>query len=207
MLAPLVLVLVLVACRARGVAPTARDRPPEPAATGDLVVENHSGQTVFRLQALREGEGEWSEDLLASDEVLGEGARRRWPVACGRYRVRAELADGRAVELRAERDLGPDEEVVLRLPSAEASRRGTLTLVNATGYTIARVQFSPTNSMRWGEDRLGPKEVLAPGRSRSWQIPAGRYNVRVYFQDRTVLEARRPIEVTVGERCLYRLER
>ena len=53
-----------------------------------------------------------------------------------------------------------------------------LELVNQAAMDVCYVQISPTTAEEWGEDWLGETEIVAPGSSRTFEVQAGRYDLR-----------------------------
>jgi hypothetical protein len=177
--------------------------PEAPVRTGALVVENATGQGVFSLRFALVGGGDWGPDRLGGGEVLARGAERGWELPVGRYRVKASLGDGTILEGDEGYWVDPEGETrcVLRATGSEST--GRLTLVNGTGFAIAKVHFSLSSAAAWGDDRLA--RVLPAGERKSWDVQAGRYNLRVEFQDGVTLEAPGSYEVVAGEERVYRL--
>jgi S1-C subfamily serine protease len=63
------------------------------------------------------------------------------------------------------------------------------TLVNDSQDTIWYVHLSPSSASYWGQDELGPTEVINPGASRVIDVPAGLYDLRVINSDiETIVE-------------------
>jgi len=57
-------------------------------------------------------------------------------------------------------------------------------IVNDLGrYTIRYVYISPASDDSWGTDRLGSSEVLRVGQSKTWDIDAGNWDLRVKDED------------------------
>jgi hypothetical protein len=52
----------------------------------------------------------------------------------------------------------------------------TVTLVNDTSQTVCYVLISPTTSDAWGEDWLGPTEVIEPGGQRDFSVETGAWD-------------------------------
>lgn len=50
---------------------------------------------------------------------------------------------------------------------------------NNSEQTICYVMLSPSLAYYWGPDELGPTEVIPPGGSRSFAVPAGEYDLRM----------------------------
>ena len=84
---------------------------------------------------------------------------------------------------------------------------GRLAVRNDSEQVIFRVRFAelPADEdaveapAAWGPDRLAPAEVIAAGRSRGWEVPAGTYRVYVEFGDGTAIEGVDEYEVDAGE--------
>lgn len=66
-----------------------------------------------------------------------------------------------------------------------------LLILNRSSIPICYVHFSATTDPMWGEDRLGPTEVISPGQDRGWQLPADTYDFRLLdCNERTLMERR-----------------
>lgn len=57
----------------------------------------------------------------------------------------------------------------------------SLTIENESGVTIAIVNFSDCDDPEWGEDRLDDDEFLEDGESKTFDVDAGCYDIRVIF--------------------------
>lgn len=55
---------------------------------------------------------------------------------------------------------------------------GDFNVVNDSGQTICYLYISPTTSDEWGDDWLGATGTIASGESRSFDVPAGEYDLR-----------------------------
>jgi len=58
---------------------------------------------------------------------------------------------------------------------------------NQSGRAICYVMLSPTLAQNWGPDDLGEREVIAPGESRVFILPAGEYDLRMMDCDLNLL--------------------
>lgn len=73
----------------------------------------------------------------------------------------------------------------------EANANAEFMILNESAMTICYVNFSPTTDPMWGQDRLGATEVIAPGQSRGWRVPADTYDFRLLdCNQRTLMERR-----------------
>ncbi len=55
---------------------------------------------------------------------------------------------------------------------------GTVSLTNNANTPIVEVNISSCSSDSWGNNRLDAGQVIPPGGSRTWSVPAGCYDVR-----------------------------
>lgn len=70
------------------------------------------------------------------------------------------------------------------LPLAAMAQSHPLTITNNTEQSIEYIQISPPEDQQWGDDWLGPAEVLAPGASRTFTITSGCVqDIRVTWMD------------------------
>jgi hypothetical protein len=82
----------------------------------------------------------------------------------------------------------------------QANANAEFLVVNESAYTICYVNFSPTTDSMWGPDRLGAQEVIAPGQSRGWAVPADTYDFRLLDCNQQVLMERRGEPIGSGQR-------
>ena len=54
-----------------------------------------------------------------------------------------------------------------------------LEITNGSGQAITFVNISPCADLNWGEDKL--HGTIKPGKSHSWQLPLGCYNLRAGY--------------------------
>ena len=73
-------------------------------------------------------------------------------------------------------------------------------LENSTSNIVNNVYASLTSQNSWGNDRLGPNEVIQAGGSREFQLPPGdcMYDLRVVYQGGVAEERRRVNACTDG---------
>jgi hypothetical protein len=65
----------------------------------------------------------------------------------------------------------------------------TLTVVNELGVPVCYLFVSPSTSTEWGPDWLGATEVIQPGASRGFAVPAGvLYDFRADDCDHNMLQ-------------------
>ena len=83
---------------------------------------------------------------------------------------------------------------------------GDLTVYNATPWAIAKVRFSLSTKMGWGEERLPGQAFLLAGEKRTWKVPAGSYHLQIQFQDGTSQETSAPHEVGPGKDTEFRID-
>jgi hypothetical protein len=76
-------------------------------------------------------------------------------------------------------------------PATEAADRWdatSLTLINNADQDVCFVLISPTDSDSWGEDWLAAEETIAPGEYRTFEMPAGYYELMVLDCDEQVMD-------------------
>ena len=173
---------------------------------GTLTLVNDTQEVVYRVRFRGRAQTYWGPDRLVDDEVIAAGARRSWPLEAGAYQVRVELRDGSVLAGEQAYLVRRGREAICELvvEGERGSQVGTLTLINACPFAIARVYFSPTSEMSLGDDRLGQGVVLAPRGRRSWPLLPGRYHVKVVFQDETSLE--QVVVVAAEEERMFQVE-
>ena len=81
---------------------------------------------------------------------------------------------------------------------------GYLKIQNDTSVNILIVQFTKTDSETWGRDRLGSDEVIRPGRSKTFELSPGRWDVRLTLSDLDQVE-KRDFQIRAGQTTSYRV--
>lgn len=56
---------------------------------------------------------------------------------------------------------------------------GVVSITNEANVPIIQVNIADCDDPTWGANRLNGSEVIAPGASRTWSVPAGCWDVRV----------------------------
>lgn len=84
---------------------------------------------------------------------------------------------------------------------ATGTRPATVTLTNRTALRVEYVFFSQCTDEDWGLDRLGEKEVVAPGASRTWNdLDPGCWDFQAVLEDGREIEDRGVDLPSGGER-------
>jgi len=78
---------------------------------------------------------------------------------------------------------------------------GELVIENDSQAPIYRVRFAEVGDS-WGIDRLGKSEVIRPGQSRRWTVPAGSYHVKIELSDGSELGDREEYSVFAGQEAV-----
>jgi hypothetical protein len=178
---------------------------PEPVEeAGTLLVQNHSDKSVFHLRWRESAAPKWSGDRLDDGDVIKPEQDRRFELAPGTYELRLELGDGGNWSPEAPLQVRPGATTVCVLPGAVKAALGTLTVRNDSAWAIAHVRFSSSTEPGWGPDRLPVGAFLTAGKSRSWKVPAGQYQLQVEFQDGQTQESA-AYDVTLGQETLFRI--
>ncbi|MEL7234654.1 MAG: hypothetical protein AAGK74_09160, partial [Chloroflexota bacterium] len=68
---------------------------------------------------------------------------------------------------------------------------------------ICYVYISPSDSNSWGDDRLGNREIVRAGTDRTWDLPAGIYDVLLQDCDGNTLDDIRSVDVAGAEAVTF----
>lgn len=156
-----------------------------PAFAGRLQIVNATGgYDIYYVYISPTSADSWGNDWLGSSETISSGATKTFTVTNGNYDVKLIDEDG-------------DEYIVWNVPitgtvtwnvtlsdlgernwsgSTTTTTGGTaqVTIYNDLGnYDIYYIYCDPSD-MPWGQDRLG-SSILSPGRTFSFNVPAGNY--------------------------------
>ncbi len=103
-----------------------------------------------------------------------------------------------ALGCRISRDRDP-------VPTVVVGREGSvsLTLENESNRMVCYVQIAPTSASEWGEDWLGPTEVIDPGRNRVFNVPIGHYDVRALDCNEGALLELYNVDLSSEDRVLF----
>jgi hypothetical protein len=167
-----------------------------PAAT--LTLYNDAGEAVCRVFIVPAGSASWGEDQLGGAEFVDPGENRSFSIPQGRYDVKAEDCEGNVLD-RQENVLveGMSAWLIPGEPDPTAEPR-LLTLSNESGQTVCAVYITLSalsEEQEWGENRLQPGEVVEPGETRSFSVPAGTYDLRAEDCEGNVIDVRRGLAV------------
>jgi S1-C subfamily serine protease len=73
------------------------------------------------------------------------------------------------------------------------------TVVNESSRPICYAFMSPSGAQNWGEDDLEAEEIIEPGASRTWVIPAATYDLLVEDCDQQTLAEEYDLDLTQGQ--------
>ncbi len=72
----------------------------------------------------------------------------------------------------------------VQVPAQTPGPAHNFTISNTGSEAVEYVQISPPSNNNWGDDLLGPSELIEPGRARTFSITSGcAQDVRVTFMD------------------------
>jgi hypothetical protein len=81
--------------------------------------------------------------------------------------------------------------VACSAPSFRPAAEGpAVILKNESGTKICYVYISPTSDALWGEDRLGDLELIRNGRSRTFEVTAGQWDMMAQDCDQNEVDVR-----------------
>jgi S1-C subfamily serine protease len=78
------------------------------------------------------------------------------------------------------------------------------TVENQAGVAITYVFLSPSIAQNWGQDELGPDEIIPPGGSRAFVVPSGTYDLLMQDSEFDTLAEEYGLDLNSDES--YRLE-
>ena len=78
-----------------------------------------------------------------------------------------------------------------------------IVVANRSSTSICFVNFSPATDSGWGDDQLGSSETIEPGNTRSWNVNAGSWDVRLQDCNHTVLAERRGLAINGATEVSY----
>lgn len=178
---------------------------PEPAGpAGTLLVRNHSDKSVFHLRWKESQASRWSGDQLDGGDVIKPDQDRHFELAPGTYALRLELGDGGTWSPEAPLQVRSGQTALCVLAGEAEATLGTLTVRNDSAWAILHVRFSSSTQPGWGPNRLPVGAYLTAGKSRSWKVPVGQYQLQVEFQDGQTQESA-AYDVTAGQETLFRI--
>lgn len=144
-----------------------------PEVTFTLV--NQTGAELMIVQLSPSLATHWGQNDLRAGEVLAPGASRAFRVPGGTYDLR--LID-RAGQARTE-EFGLDLTQDTGYPvSGGAAAAAVVELLNQSAVALCDVYISPVTDTTWGRDWLAAGESVAPGATRVFNAPTGRYDLR-----------------------------
>jgi S1-C subfamily serine protease len=184
-----------------------------PATVGTLSVVNGSRENVCSAYISPTTATAWGDDQL-DGSTIPIGGQYMWELTSGSYDLL--LIDCAGRELEDFRNIAVSGTTVFTfipgastfVSSGEGSPSGggdtppqtpnvaTLTVENRATQSICYVYFTVVTANNWGPDRLDTTEIIRTGDNRSWDIPAGNYDIMLQNCDRNVLAERRAVTVT-----------
>ncbi|MBN1430564.1 MAG: hypothetical protein JXB07_19490 [Anaerolineae bacterium] len=94
------------------------------------------------------------------------------------------------------RSLSDSEEVVTMAPHSDDSSQAGLTVINKTDIVMCYIYISLSTNTMWGADWLGEDEKVAVGRSRTFPLDPGTWDVRIEDCDENVILEKEEIVIS-----------
>jgi hypothetical protein len=151
---------------------------------------NDSQDTIWFVNLSPSAASYWGQDELGPTEVINPGAERMIEVPAGTYDLRVINSEIETIVETYGLDLTSDLTYSVSGGQVGPRTEGpiTVTVVNQWDVPICYVFISPSTSTEWGPDWLGATEVIMPGASRGFAVPAGQnYDFRADDCDHSVL--------------------
>jgi hypothetical protein len=157
---------------------------------GVLRVANESEQDICNVFLSPSGQTQWGGDQLSSGARIAASDTNDLDVGAGAYTVRLESCE-QDLLLEVD-DIDTSGGSVLRLTDDNAMSGGrraeaTLSLSNNAETPVCYIYVVPPEGEHWRRNRLAVDEIVNPGETRTIDIPASAYDVRVESCRRDVL--------------------
>jgi len=184
-----------------------------PAGSGNtLTVVNDSLTAICSAYISPTTARVWGGDQLENNQI-GAGASFSWDFTTGSYDLLLVGCDGRTLE--DFRNITVEGGTIFTYtpggstfvtgdapPDADVNGLVTLGLQNNGIVNICYVYISESNDLTWGEDQLGPSEIIRAGTTRTWDLSPGRYDVLLEDCNREELDDVRNIDLTTDSYTL-----
>ncbi len=193
--------------------PQAQPAPGYATPQGQFVIQNRSSVPICIVHFSPSSDNNWGPDRLGPREGILPGQSRSWAVASGTYDFVLKDCQGR--ELAKRLHVSFPAVFTFKVPEggstappratpAPSTAQSRFVIINASNVPLCKVRVSPSSDDQWGPDRLGPREVIRPGQSRSWPAEPGVYDVRIENCDGQALLERRNVPIS-GEGIALRV--
>ncbi|MEM6529906.1 MAG: hypothetical protein AAF653_16520 [Chloroflexota bacterium] len=175
-----------------------------PPTSGTFTLMNASNSRVCYVYISPTTASDWGDNLLGRSEVVDPGDSREFRFAPGDYDVL--LLDCAGETLEDTRSINVAAAITATFNGQNlqvASSMSSFTLTNESDVAICYVYISPDDSSSWGDDQLGAREIVRAGRERTWEVPAGTYDVLLQDCERNTLQDIRSVNVTGSESIVF----
>lgn len=148
------------------------------------VVTNKTGETIFYLRYQGDGSDQWSDDLMASDQVLENN--KSFTIKIDGANNTACTFTFRATDLSGEKvwqveshnicrnktiNITAQNQIEADAGDENGGDKKTITFDNDTDQSIFYLFVRPTGASEWGEDVLDPGQVISGKESEKVFIP------------------------------------
>ncbi len=142
-------------------------------------------------------EDTWGDDWLGETEAIPPGRSRAFELEPGTYDLLATDCNDETMVETYGLDLSQSGIWEL-VPTQSTTGEVTLTVVNAADTPICYILISPSDSEEWGEDWLGPEEILQSGAARAFELPPGTYDLAALDCDQNFLSETYGVDINEG---------
>ena len=147
-------------------------------ASASLTVYNDSDTAIWYIYIAPSTSQSWGDDWLGGDVIM-PGDWYTFYMPAGTYDLMAQDPDGNVLAERYSEPISGEMEWTLYTDDTSGytgQDEGTyyqLLIENHSGIDICYVFISPSTSDSWGEDWLGPNDIITTGSSYTLYVPAG----------------------------------
>lgn len=168
-------------------APSPTEPSTEPSDGATVVLNNNSDEVICYVRISPSSASTWGDDQLGSSEVIGPGESRTFEVSPDTYDLRAE--DCSNTEIGVEWEVNVTDTYTWNVSGGggggdddggggDLGTGASIVLNNNSEQGICYVRISPASATTWGDDQLGPTEIVGVGESRTFEVSPGTYDLR-----------------------------
>jgi hypothetical protein len=155
-----------------------------PGPAHNFTISNTGSEAIESVQISPPSNNNWGNDLLGSSEIIEPGQARTFSITGCAQDVRVTFMDQQAHIWRGYDTCLTSLQAAATPTQPTSGPPHNFTISNATSRAIEHIEISPPSDEHWEADLLGPTEVIAPGKSRTFTITRGcPQDVRVTFVD------------------------
>ena len=156
----------------------------------DVTVVNRSPDEICYVLISSSDDDSWGDDWLGDNDTIMPGDTQVFSMDSGTYDVRVESCDEAAMATAWE--ISRDTTVTAGASGADVR----LMVSNESSTEVCYVYISPTTGDDWGDDWMGERENLQPGKLRLFYVEPDTYDLQAEDCDGEVLTEEYEVDLT-----------